>query len=561
MLKVEGSTQYETRTKLPEVLMDDNADSLTPPATPLPIAATPLWKRLLACNPFYLASAALLLYGCYRVSLEPKLFNRETAHLYFNFLSLQTYECLLVLIAVFLAVKKIWYDSTLLTGLENMLLIVPFVLISQAALIQQGLLWILCATGLLLALGRLAMLRRFHPSLNFPRISALIAGAFLLLNAGLPILYRALHEHKYGTLPDWGAAYYTNKMVWLLLAPLVCASLVKTPFGKALGETWSERGWLPMGFNALWLVGTLVHLYCLGYIYDFPLSAELASPAIWSLCWIAFLRAPEVFPTISPNRRSLLLASAAAAPVIGFAERGSEILLTLATINTTAFASLLIQKRFSRICLNLMLCSVALAISDLPANWVITLFPDFQRSAIVLMAAAALFLIGAARSPNPVYGLCGALVLAIGTGTLLRGNANAAHWAGQLGFVFFLLHSLRWNDAAHNGAAAVRVCSGLAWVAHAITWSVAARAPWSLSLVGLSVLFAMAIVWRYSRASRVVFIGAAALAITLVVPAHLIALQVTSIPSGILAVLGSFVLLAIGTAVALTRKHWHTYVS
>src|SRR4051812_7463310 len=185
MLKVRSSSRYETRTKLPEVHMDTNVDALTPNPIPAPIATAPLWKRLLACNPFYLASAALLLYGCYRISLEPKLFNRETAHLYFNFLSLQTYECLLVVIAVFLGIRKIWYDSTLLSGLENMLLIVPFVLISQAALIQQRLIWVLCGSGLLLAVGRVALLRRFHPRLNFPRSSAYIAGALLLLNAGL----------------------------------------------------------------------------------------------------------------------------------------------------------------------------------------------------------------------------------------------------------------------------------------------------------------------------------------------------------------------------------------
>src|SRR6185436_888927 len=79
-------------------------------------------RRFLACNPFYLVSVALLLYGCYRVSLEPKLFNNEVAHLYFSFSSLQIYELLLVATAILLARRKIWYDSTMLVGLENLLL-------------------------------------------------------------------------------------------------------------------------------------------------------------------------------------------------------------------------------------------------------------------------------------------------------------------------------------------------------------------------------------------------------------------------------------------------------
>src|SRR5256885_9802010 len=89
-------------------------------------------QRLVACNPFYLISVALLLFGCYRISVEPALYNHEAAHLFFNFTSLQIYELLLVATAIFLARKRIWYDSTLLAGLENLLILVPFILISQA---------------------------------------------------------------------------------------------------------------------------------------------------------------------------------------------------------------------------------------------------------------------------------------------------------------------------------------------------------------------------------------------------------------------------------------------
>src|SRR2546423_376582 len=118
------------------------------------------WRQLIACNPFYLISVALLLFGCYRISVEPALFNHEAAHLFFNFTSLQVYELLLVITAIFLARRRIWYDSTVLAGLENLLLLVPFILISQAALINQRTTWQLCLLGGTLALGRLAGLRR-----------------------------------------------------------------------------------------------------------------------------------------------------------------------------------------------------------------------------------------------------------------------------------------------------------------------------------------------------------------------------------------------------------------
>src|ERR1039457_7214901 len=111
---------------------------------PIPNLALPNWpikywvKRFLACNPFYLVSAALLLYGFYRVSMDANFLRGELVQLWFNFGSLQCYEVLLVLTAILLARRRIWYDSTLLVGLENLLVLVPFILLSEAALNGQG---------------------------------------------------------------------------------------------------------------------------------------------------------------------------------------------------------------------------------------------------------------------------------------------------------------------------------------------------------------------------------------------------------------------------------------
>src|SRR5262245_22974788 len=75
-------------------------------------------KHLLACNPFYLVSAGLLLFGLYRVSIDPHFLHGEIPQLVFNFTSLQLYELLLVGTAIVLARRCIWYDSKLLVVLE-----------------------------------------------------------------------------------------------------------------------------------------------------------------------------------------------------------------------------------------------------------------------------------------------------------------------------------------------------------------------------------------------------------------------------------------------------------
>src|SRR6202042_2117217 len=114
---------------------------------PLPKPFSWWLRQLFACNPFYLVSAALLLYGCYRLSVDPAWFTGETARLYASFSSVQLYELLLVATAIFLARRRSWYDSTLLVGLENLLIFVPFILISQAALTDAHISQAICTTA------------------------------------------------------------------------------------------------------------------------------------------------------------------------------------------------------------------------------------------------------------------------------------------------------------------------------------------------------------------------------------------------------------------------------
>ncbi len=146
---------------------------IAPNAEPIPASARPFswWlRKIFACNPFYLVSAALLLYGCYRVSIDAPIFNRETARLLFNFSSVQVYEILLVLVGIFLARRSLWYDSTLLVGLENLLVFVPFILISQAALTDAHMTAAICVVGVVLAMLRFGSLKSILRSLTCPGV-------------------------------------------------------------------------------------------------------------------------------------------------------------------------------------------------------------------------------------------------------------------------------------------------------------------------------------------------------------------------------------------------------
>ena len=140
----------------------------------------------------------------------------------------------------------------------------PFILVSEAALIDERLVWVLCGAAGSLAAVRLTALPRFIRQLNFPPRLISIGMLTLAANAAMPVIYRVLHQSKVGKNPDWGAAYETNQYIWWLLVPALCALSHVVPFSRnGTGRSWPQRHWLPLGLFSLWLMGTGVHLYCL----------------------------------------------------------------------------------------------------------------------------------------------------------------------------------------------------------------------------------------------------------------------------------------------------------
>ena len=201
----------------------------------------PRWLRLvLAGNPFYLLSAALLLFGINRLSVDPEFLGEELHKLAFNFSALQIYEILLVLVAIMLARRRIWYDSTLLVGLENMLVLVPFILVTQALLIGRGTALAVCGAGSLMAVLRFASLRKFIPELNFP--SRLLGCGLIMLSANLalPVLHRWVLQD--GTADYWDPP---NQWCWLAGLPLLQFMANALPPAEDGGRLLPQRSWLP----------------------------------------------------------------------------------------------------------------------------------------------------------------------------------------------------------------------------------------------------------------------------------------------------------------------------
>ncbi len=513
--------------------------------------------RLLVCNPFYLLSVALLLFGCYRISLEPALFNHEAAHLFFNFTSLQVYELLLVLTAVFLAARRIWYDSTLLVGIENLLIFVPFILISQAALINSAITWQLAVASGLIALGRAAALKHWIRHLDIPRGLA-AAGVFVLIvNAALPVVYRILHESKFGTHPDWGAAFYTNEWTWWGILPSVCVAALLTAPLRSRDNLWPGHRWLLPGLALLWVGGTTVHLYCLGYVYDFLLRGDLVAPALCTLAWILCKAVSEVRPSLSAWARAVLLVLPLAVSYLAFAQPGHKVFFVLALLNLVIYRGLLLRRAADIVTFQLFLLAATALVSGFPEDWGQPYVQEFSRAKCVGVAIAGYVLLQSAFSSSPKAGLFGALVCSTTIVAFLGSEATAVHWALQAGTVFLLLHSLRWAEPAYPGAPLLRIITAAAWIVDSFVW-LRAGSPPGMPWLGAAIVLAVAVIFHYqtkSWASRLVSI--AAIVVMLLGPANATGGKLQSIPTGVLAVLGSFFLFAMGTLAALWRARWH----
>ncbi len=537
-----------------------------PPTHPEPARSRPMavshWaRRLLACNPFYLLSAALLLYGCYRISIETGVTQRNSFHLFFNFSSLQFYEALIVATAIFLAGRRIWYDSTLLVGLENMLLFVPFILISHGALIGQGsveksLMWELCVVTAVLAAVRLATLRRFFRELNFPSRGFTIAMAFLVINIALPVVYRGMQETKFGVKLESGTAYWTNEWAWLLVLPAAALLGLLVPVRQARAESWPQRHWLPSGMFALWLTGTAVHLYSLDYIYDYDLRGELLAPLLVVLAWLLQWRAPELFAAMRPGWRLALLVAPFLASFIGAFPVPNKVFLCLALLNASLYSILAVRERDNRLAFNLLLLSLAAVIGGFPADWGARILPAFSRPECLVGAGAALVLFQGVRSRNPIAGLFGGIAAGLAVCFGFGSHPGSAHWGIQAGVVFVLLHSIRWDDDAYLPASWLRVMIATAWVTHSVVWVHMNGEFWMTLTTATPVMITGLVARRLRGDWPGLTLPISAALVLIARPAHGGAEKLQTLSPGFLIVIASFVLLAIGTVAALWRHRF-----
>ena len=547
---MDENLQSDARSSVPPI---SNARPV--PSGTNPRAALPRWlNQLLACNPFYIVSAALLLYGFYLISADDNFPGKQLAQLIFNFSSLQFYEILLVATGIFLARRAIWHDSNLLVGLENLLVLVPFILISQAALIGRTTVWVMCLVAGVLVVLRFGGLKRFHIALNLPP-RLLVSGLVLLLvNIALPLIYRTLHESKVGTKPTEGPAYELNEYSWVLILPALIALANCLPRPVQSGDLPSQRRWLPFGMFALWLAGSTVHLYCLGYVYNFDWELPFLAPPLWALAWTFqnrhrdFLSAPEWvrMGMIAPALIALV-------PVM---ESRLAILEWLTGLNALLYGAIFLRNRSSHLAFHLTLLSLAVLGLGVLKQFEAHLPPNVTVAKCILAFAMAYSGYWIVLSRQPKLGVLGAIIIGVGAELLFANYFEWPHFAVQVALIFLMLHSLLWDDQAHEGAKGARVFAACLWIAHSL-FLVSTKWPHGAAVLATeaSLLVAACVVHKFACGHWPPTILPVAAGIVLLMhPGNSAAVAAQSTPVGLWVVAGSFLLFAAGTLFALARS-------
>lgn len=517
-------------------------------------------KKFLFCNPFYLASAALLLFGLCRVSMDSNFLPEELSQLTFNFTSLQCYELLLVVTAMLLARRFIWYDAKLLVALENMLVLVPFMLISQAALIEQRALWIFCGAAALFAIARSSLAQRGVTALRFPPGLAVIGMGVLMVNTAWPVIYRHLHQSKVGTKIESGAAFGLHQFSWLLLLPALIALANLLPRRLDDGKSPVQCRRFPVGLFTLWLCGTAVHLYSLGYVYDFDLRREWLAPSLWILAWTLHFRLPDYAESLPPFARKLTFILPLPVTLVAACDTGSNVFFALNLINLFLYARTVWNERGNRLAVHLTMLASAALVAAMPEPLFHYLTGWFNRTDLISLAfltyvMAATFL---TRNPKAAFAGCIAAALA-GGGLHQQLHFNPWHWAAQSGIAFFLLHSLRWRDYEHEGASFARILAAVGWVIHSVIWVRDDAAIWHPLAVSSAVLVGVGLRGLVFQRWTPLVVPLSALLVAFTGPANFVITKLLTAPAGVTAIFGSFLLFAIGTAVALTKHRWHKH--
>lgn len=509
----------------------------------------------MAGNPFYLASAGLLLYGINQLTTDSKLVGAEFPMLRFNFCALFLYEIMLVGTAIMLIRRRIWYDALLLFGLTNLFVIVPFSLISRAVFLSSHLALAMSICGAALAVAKFWAFKRYAPELNLPRRLLFFGVLLLLVNASAPLLFKRI------ALDLDHVSKWLN-FIWEFLLPALAGLGIFLPrqawrTGRSAlpfrGGTPGGEKWLPTAIFSGWTIVTAFHFGGIGYSNSYVWNWPLLVPIAWVVTWTAYVRITDFITR--PNRliEQIVLSVPLLPPLLAVQSEG--ILTVFAGLNLVIYGSLFIRKDRNFLALTRLLGAIAILAGTLPMSWISHIVPSVERPEWAMLSVFACFFWLIFWSRDPRIALFGALSL---IGLCFWYAPEFGQYAFQVALVSLLAHSLRWEEQVHKGATILCFVASMLWSLVSCSWLFDSVHPERLLVdsaagVLLAVYLLHATIFRRWKRLIVPISAASVLASE---PAMIVGKWLNGDTPGMLAVIGSFILFALGSIAAFSKPKW-----
>src|ERR1041385_4279328 len=232
------------------------------------------------------------------------------------------------------------------------------------------------------------------------------------------------------------------------------------------------------------------------------------------------------------------------------------VFLALTVLNATIYQRIYSRHGGPRLALHLLLISLAALVAGLPHEWGRVFVTNLDRAELIGTSFAGYLLVCAMLSRNPGFGIFGGFVAAISIGIISEGRSGNLHWALESGIVFVLLHSLRWLQEKYTDRIRVFIC--VAWVTHAFIWMHTGGLAWMACAIVIPVLAAYFVGRLMGGRWQSRILPLAAILVAFSGPADSFFSRLRTAPVGVLAVMGSFLLFALGTLTALTKLRAHS---
>jgi hypothetical protein len=267
---------------------------------------------------------------------------------------------------------------------------------------------------------------------------------------------------------------------------------------------------------------------------------------------ICIWKLPQLFPEIKKQA----LERGAILPVVValFAWPDLKTLAVLSAVNALLYGVELWKHGRNPVLTRCWLGSLALLVTTVSFNqvWVDNRTTSGGVALLTLLIYACLYCLTTRNPKVALLGSCSATILS----ALWADQMQISFYhAAQIGFIFLLFHSLVWNDADHSGAGLLRVLASVGWMLTSLFWvkEDGMQAAWFITGAGLGVILTGLLVgWIRHQPYPWVVIGSG-IAVILVEQGYAVVLGLKNAPTGLVTLVSSFLLFALGIGIALWK--------